>query len=78
MARKLVSMYLHERTIKRLKTLAHRYGSQSNSVIELVDAAFGCPACGNRDMDWLPIDEATETVTCGKCGREYNPSEVGA
>ena len=75
MARKLVSMYLHERTIKRLKSLARHYGSQSNTVIELVDAAFACPKCGNREMDWLPIDEETELVTCAKCGATYNPLE---
>ena len=74
MARKLVSMYLHERTIKRLKSLARHYGSQSNTVIELVDAAFACPKCGNREMDELPWNEEFDTVTCGKCGHAYDPS----
>ena len=71
-------MRLPERTISRLKALAEKHGSQSDAVVELVDAAFGCPVCGNRDMDWLPIDEETEMVTCGRCGMTYNPSEVTA
>ena len=75
MARKLVSMRLPSHTAARLKQLAHRYGSQANAVIELVDEAFACPKCGNRDMDWLPIDEETELVTCGKCGHTYDPME---
>ena len=69
-------MRLPERTIERLKALAQSRRSQSDAVVELVDAAFGCPSCGNRDMDWLPIDEETDTVTCGKCGHTYNPSEA--
>ena len=65
--------------IKALREeLAHHYGSQSNTVIELVDAAFACPKCGNREMDWLPIDLDTEMVTCGRCGMTYDPSEVTA
>ena len=75
MARKLVSMYLHKGTIDRLKVLARRYGSQSNSVIELVDAKFACPVCGNRDMDTLVWNEDTDLVTCAKCGATYNPLE---
>lgn len=75
--RRMVSMRLPERTIERLKALARTRRSQSDAVIELVDAAFGCPSCGNRDMDWLPWDEDengnAETVTCGKCGHTYNP-----
>jgi len=55
--------------------LAQRYGSQANAVIELVDERFGCPVCGNRDMDWLPIDEETDLVTCGRCGHTYDPME---
>ena len=75
MARKLVSMRLPSHTAQRLKLLAHRYGSQANAVIELVDEAFACPKCGNRDMDWLPIDEETDLVTCGRCGHTYDPME---
>ena len=74
--RRLVSMRLPQRTIAQLKALAKAHGSQSNTVIELVDAAFGCPMCGNRDMEWLPWNEETDTVTCGKCGHTYNPSEA--
>ena len=69
-------MRLPERTIERLKTLASNQRSQSDAVIELVDAAFGCPNCGNRDMDLLPWNEETDTVTCGKCGHTYDPSEA--
>jgi transcription elongation factor Elf1 len=76
--RRMVSMRLPERTIAGLRLLARRHGSQSDAVVELVDDAFGCPTCGNRDMDWLPFDEDGETVTCGKCGRTYDPSEVTA
>ena len=64
MARRLVSMRLPSHTARRLKLLARRYGSQSNTVVELVDAAFACPKCGNRDMDYLTIDDETELVTC--------------
>lgn len=74
MARKMVAMRLPRRTIDRLKWLA-RSSSQSNVVAELVDERFGCAVCGNRDMDWLPIDEETELVTCGKCGHTYDPME---
>lgn len=73
MARRLVSMRLPDHTRRRLKQLAHRYGSQANAVVELVDAKFACPVCGNRDMDLLPIDEETDTVTCAKCGHTYDP-----
>lgn len=77
--RRLVSMRLPGYTARRLQRMARHYGSQSNAVIELVDAAFGCPSCGNRDMDWLPWDEDengdAETVTCGKCGTTYTPGE---
>ena len=76
MARRLVSMRLPSHTARRLKRMARHYGSQSNAVIELVDAAFGCPSCGNRDMDYLPIDDETELVTCAKCGATYNPGET--
>ena len=69
-------MRLPERTIARLKALAAKHGSQSDAVVELVDAAFGCPMCGNRDMDWLPWNEEFDTVTCGKCGHTYDPSEA--
>jgi len=55
--------------------MARHYGSQANAVIELVDEAFACPKCGNRDMDWLPIDEETDLVTCGRCGHTYDPME---
>ena len=75
MARKLVSMRLPSHTAARLKLLARRYGSQANAVVELVDAKFACPVCGNRDMDWLPIDEETDLVTCGRCGHTYDPME---
>jgi len=70
----MVAMRLPERTIARLKALARSRRSQSDAVIELVDAAFECPKCGNRDMDWLPWDEETDMVTCGKCGHTYDPS----
>ena len=75
MARRLVSMRLPSHTARRLKLLARRYGSQSNTVVELVDAAFACPKCGNRDMDYLTIDDETELVTCGRCGHTYDPME---
>lgn len=75
MARKLVSMWLHKETIDRLKVMARHTGSQANAVIELVDEAFACPVCGNRDMDYLPIDEETDLVTCGCCGHTYDPME---
>ena len=75
MARRLVSMRLPSHTAARLKLLARRYGSQSNTVVELVDAAFACPKCGNRDMDYLTIDDETELVTCGRCGHTYDPME---
>jgi len=26
-------------------------------------------------MDWLPIDEETDLVTCGRCGHTYDPME---
>ena len=41
---------------------------------ELVDAAFACPKCGERDMDQLPWNEDDDTVTCGRCGHTYDPS----
>jgi transcription elongation factor Elf1 len=72
----MVAMRLPERTIARLKALAEKHGSQSDAVIELVDAAFGCPKCGNREMDNLPWNEEFDTVTCGKCGHTYDPSEA--
>lgn len=75
MARKLVSMRLPSHTAQRLKLLARRYGSQANAVIELVDEAFACPQCGNRDMDTLPWNEDEDTVTCGRCGHTYDPME---
>ncbi len=75
MTRKAVSLRLPRRTIGQLKILARYYGSQSNTVIELVDDAFGCPICGERDMDQLVWDEQIETVTCGRCGHRYNPLE---
>ena len=75
MARRLVSMRLPSHTAQRLKRMARRYGSQANAVIELVDEAFACPVCGERDMDNLPIDEETEMVTCAKCGHTYDPME---
>lgn len=80
MARKMVAMRLPRRTIDRLKVMARHTGGQANAVIELVDEAFACPVCGNRDMDWLPWDEDengdAETVTCGRCGHTYDPLEV--
>ena len=37
-----------------------------------VDAAFGCPKCGERHVDALIwIDD--ETVACQTCGRQYQP-----
>lgn len=75
MSRRLVSMRLPSHTARRLKRMARHYGSQANAVIELVDEAFACPVCGERDMDNLPIDEETELVTCAKCGATYNPME---
>jgi len=74
-ARKLVSMRLPSHTAQRLKLLARRYGSQANAVVELVDAKFACPICGNRDMDTLVWNEDTDLVTCAKCGATYNPLE---
>ena len=75
MTRKLVSMRLPAHTTRRLKRMARHYGSQANAVIELVDEAFACPKCGNRDMDYLTIDDETELVTCGRCGHTYDPLE---
>ena len=75
MARRLVSMRLPSHTARRLKRMARHYGSQANAVIELVDEAFACPKCGNRDMDYLTIDDETELVTCGRCGHTYDPME---
>lgn len=73
MTRKAVSLRIPRETIGKLKILARRYGSQANAVVELVDERFACPVCGNRDMDLLPIDEETDTVTCTKCGHIYDP-----
>jgi transcription elongation factor Elf1 len=68
-------MRLPSHTAQRLKLLARRYGSQANAVVELVDAKFACPICGNRDMDTLVWNEDTDLVTCAKCGATYNPLE---
>lgn len=70
--RRMVAMRLPERTIARLKALA-RTRSQSNVVVELVDAAYACPVYGNRDMDLLPWNEDDDTVTCGRCTHTYEP-----
>lgn len=75
MARKMVAMRLPSHTARRLKRMARRYGSQSNAVVELVDAAFACPICGERDMDMLVWNEEDDTVTCGRCGHTYDPME---
>ncbi len=75
MARKLVSMRLPSHTARRLKRMARHYGSQANAVIELVDERFGCPVCGNVDMDTLVWNEDTDLVTCGRCGHTYDPME---
>ena len=37
---------------------------------ELVAEANACPKCGERDMDWLWIDDAG-TVRCGRCRAIY-------
>jgi transcription elongation factor Elf1 len=39
----------------------------------LVAPGFACPRCGERRMDWLPIDEETDLVTCGTCSLTYDP-----
>lgn len=73
MTRTMVSMRLPADTIARLKRMARRYGSQSNTVVELVDAKFACPTCGERDMDSLVWNDDGETVTCASCGETYDP-----
>ena len=73
--RQMVAMRLPRRTIGQLKMLAQRYGSQANAVIELVDERFGCPVCGNVDMDTVVWNEDDDTVTCGRCGHTYDPLE---
>ena len=72
MARKMVAMRLPRRTIDRLKWLA-RSSSQSNVVVELVDAAYACPVCGNVAMDTLVWNEETDLVTCELCDHTYEP-----
>lgn len=42
---------------------------------ELVAECFGCPACGNTEMDSLEWDSNCEQVTCTKCGVSYEPGE---
>ena len=40
--------------------------------IDLVEEAFGCPNCHNRNMDELVwLDD--ETVKCPRCNTEYQP-----
>ena len=41
-----------------------------------VDESSACPCCGERDADLLVWDEDFETVTCDKCGAQYEPWEV--
>ncbi len=50
-----------------------RASSQSDVVAELVDERFGCPVCGNVDMDTLVWNEETDLVTCGRCVHRLQP-----
>ena len=37
---------------------------------DLVREEWRCPSCGERRMDWLPIQD-DESVRCGTCGLQY-------
>ena len=40
--------------------------------LDLVDEAFGCPHCHNRNLDELVwLDD--ETVKCTRCNTKYQP-----
>ena len=42
---------------------------------EKVTEEFRCPACGERRVDYMVVDPATEDVTCSTCGATYDPRE---
>ena len=43
----------------------------TNSDLDLVEEAFGCPKCHNRNVDELVwLDD--ETVKCTRCNTEYH------
>lgn len=39
----------------------------------LAPPGYGCPSCGEREMDSLVWDEDGETITCSSCGVGYEP-----
>ena len=47
---------------------------KNNTTGNIVDAAFGCQACGERDADRLEID-ADDKVRCATCGKRYQIEE---
>mgnify|MGYP001235225359 CR=1 FL=1 len=40
---------------------------------DLVEPQFACPRCGERSMELLTWDVDGEYVTCGECGKVYDP-----
>lgn len=41
----------------------------------IVSPKFGCPQCGNRNMDSLIINDDNDYCRC-ECGKEYDVFEI--
>ena len=39
----------------------------------IVPQKFGCPQCGNRNMDSLIINDDNDYCICHECGLVYDP-----
>ncbi len=61
----MTTTYLSQVEIDRL--FREHYGP------ELVDPAFACPNCGERQMDKLAWQHDGEYIKCATCGFCYDP-----
>ncbi len=40
-------------------------------------AGIACPACGERDVDWLALDDEDAMAHCDRCGAGFEPRREG-
>jgi Zn ribbon nucleic-acid-binding protein len=37
-------------------------------------AGVACPGCGERDVNWLSVEDAFERIHCDYCGVDFDPT----
>ena len=40
-------------------------------------AGVACPACGERDVNWLNVEDDGAKTHCDRCGADFEPSREG-